>query len=223
MNDLESTVRAFFEAWREPDHQHILSFFADDATFTDPSGTRTGKDDISSALEGQIAAVGSVDAELLNVASTGSTVMVERVERLSVGDVALVVEGAVVVEFDDQGLVKRFTDYHDQVAIANQLGAGGSTSHSRVMGVLDGLRVVEGSAFVAAPLGGMALAQLGADVIRFDAVMTPTDDDLERALTLLRLAEVAGGGVCVDDDGRMIDEAVLRGARRTVARRRPGR
>lgn len=37
-------------------------------------------------------------------------------------------------------------------------------------GVLDGLRVVEGSAFVAAPVGGMTLAQLGADVIRFDAI-----------------------------------------------------
>jgi 2-methylfumaryl-CoA isomerase len=34
--------------------------------------------------------------------------------------------------------------------------------------ILSGLRVVEGSAFVAAPLGGMTLAQLGADVIRFD-------------------------------------------------------
>ena len=30
------------------------------------------------------------------------------------------------------------------------------------------MRVVEGSAFVAAPSGGMTLAQLGADVIRFD-------------------------------------------------------
>jgi 2-methylfumaryl-CoA isomerase len=35
-------------------------------------------------------------------------------------------------------------------------------------GVLDGLRVVEGSAFVAVPLAGMTLAQMGADVIRFD-------------------------------------------------------
>ncbi len=35
-------------------------------------------------------------------------------------------------------------------------------------GVLSGLTVLEGSAFVAAPLGGMTLAQLGADVIRFD-------------------------------------------------------
>jgi len=35
---------------------------------------------------------------------------------------------------------------------------------------LSGLRVVEVSAFVAAPLGGMTLAQLGADVIRIDPI-----------------------------------------------------
>ncbi len=35
-------------------------------------------------------------------------------------------------------------------------------------GVLAGMRVVEGSAFVAVPLAGMTLAQMGADVIRFD-------------------------------------------------------
>lgn len=35
---------------------------------------------------------------------------------------------------------------------------------------LEGLRVVEGSAFVAAPSGGMALAQLGAEVVRFDRI-----------------------------------------------------
>ena len=34
--------------------------------------------------------------------------------------------------------------------------------------ILQGLRVVEVSAFVAAPLGGMTLAQMGADVIRID-------------------------------------------------------
>ena len=36
------------------------------------------------------------------------------------------------------------------------------------MGILTGMRVVEGSAFVAVPLAGMTLAQMGADVIRFD-------------------------------------------------------
>jgi len=37
-------------------------------------------------------------------------------------------------------------------------------------GILNGMRIIEGSAFVAAPLGGMTLAQLGAEVIRFDPV-----------------------------------------------------
>jgi 2-methylfumaryl-CoA isomerase len=41
---------------------------------------------------------------------------------------------------------------------------------SEPRGILSGLRVIEGSAFVAAPLGGMTLAQLGADVIRFDPI-----------------------------------------------------
>lgn len=41
--------------------------------------------------------------------------------------------------------------------------------------ILKGLRVVEGSAFVAVPLGGMTLAQLGADVIRFDPIIGGLD------------------------------------------------
>jgi 2-methylfumaryl-CoA isomerase len=36
--------------------------------------------------------------------------------------------------------------------------------------ILAGIRIVEGSAFIAAPMCGMTLAQLGADVIRFDQI-----------------------------------------------------
>ncbi|RYY49419.1 MAG: 2-methylfumaryl-CoA isomerase, partial [Comamonadaceae bacterium] len=42
-------------------------------------------------------------------------------------------------------------------------------------GVLSGMRVVEAAAFVAAPLGGMTLAQMGADVIRIDALQGGLD------------------------------------------------
>ena len=42
-------------------------------------------------------------------------------------------------------------------------------------GVLAGMRVVEGSAFVAVPLAGMTLAQMGADVIRFDRLQGGLD------------------------------------------------
>ena len=44
-------------------------------------------------------------------------------------------------------------------------------------GILAGLRIVEGSAFIAAPLGGMTLAQLGADVIRIDDIKGGLDSD----------------------------------------------
>lgn len=42
-------------------------------------------------------------------------------------------------------------------------------------GILSGMRVVEGSAFVAIPLAGMTLAQMGADVIRFDRLQGGLD------------------------------------------------
>jgi 2-methylfumaryl-CoA isomerase len=42
-------------------------------------------------------------------------------------------------------------------------------------GILKGLRVIEGSAFVAAPLCGMTLAQQGAEVIRFDPLQGGLD------------------------------------------------
>ena len=42
-------------------------------------------------------------------------------------------------------------------------------------GILAGLRVVEAAAFVAAPLGGMTLAQMGADVIRIDPLQGGLD------------------------------------------------
>ncbi|HIJ84231.1 MAG: acyl-CoA transferase/carnitine dehydratase-like protein [Magnetococcales bacterium] len=41
--------------------------------------------------------------------------------------------------------------------------------------VLQGMRIVEASAFVAAPLSGMTLSQLGADVIRFDPLVGGMD------------------------------------------------
>jgi 2-methylfumaryl-CoA isomerase len=44
-------------------------------------------------------------------------------------------------------------------------------------GILAGLRIIEGSAFIAAPMAGMTLAQLGADVIRFDDLQGGLDSD----------------------------------------------
>ena len=69
------------------------------------------------------------------------------------------------------------------------------------MGVLKGMRVVEGSAFVAIPLAGMTLAQMGADVIRFDR--------LEGGLDATRWP--------VTKDGRSLFWAGLNKGKRSIA------
>jgi citrate lyase subunit beta/citryl-CoA lyase len=46
---------------------------------------------------------------------------------------------------------------------------------------------------------------------------TPTSDEVERARATLAGADATGNGAWVDAEGRMVDEAVLRTARRTVA------
>jgi len=51
-------------------------------------------------------------------------------------------------------------------------------------------------------------------------VFTPSEAELEQAAMLVELFDVAaasGAGAAVTDDGRMIDEAVVRGARRVLA------
>lgn len=45
-----------------------------------------------------------------------------------------------------------------------------TTPQKQTTPILAGMRIVEAAAFVAAPLGGMTLAQMGADVIRIDAL-----------------------------------------------------
>ncbi len=54
--------------------------------------------------------------------------------------------------------------------MAGEVGLGLDAAGVGGLQPLAGLRVVEVSAFIAAPLGGMTLAQLGADVIRIDPI-----------------------------------------------------
>jgi len=56
-----------------------------------------------------------------------------------------------------------------------------------VNGILDGMCVIEGSAYVAAPLGGMTLAQLGADPNTHTKLGRGGLADVEWAVQLLQL------------------------------------
>ncbi len=60
-----------------------------------------------------------------------------------------------------------------------------------------------------------------AQVPVINEVFTPSEAEVGKALRLVELFEaavVAGRGVCIDDQGKMVDEAVVRAARRTLLR-----
>ena len=50
-----------------------------------------------------------------------------------------------------------------------------------------------------------------------NAVFTPSEEELDRARTLVARFEAAGSGIVLDEAGRMVDEAVIRRARRVLA------
>lgn len=56
-----------------------------------------------------------------------------------------------------------------------------------------------------------------AQVPVINGVFTPDDETVARARALVERFDAAGGGVATDDDGRMIDEAIVRSARRIIA------
>lgn len=49
-------------------------------------------------------------------------------------------------------------------------------------------------------------------------VFTPTEDEISEARSIVARSDAAAGGVAVDDSGRLIDAAVVRGARETIER-----
>ncbi|MFE2759428.1 HpcH/HpaI aldolase/citrate lyase family protein [Streptomyces halstedii] len=56
-----------------------------------------------------------------------------------------------------------------------------------------------------------------AQLVVVNEVFTPSSGELDRARALVERFEGAGSGVAQDESGRMIDEAVVRGARRVLA------
>jgi citrate lyase subunit beta / citryl-CoA lyase len=68
-------------------------------------------------------------------------------------------------------------------------------------------------------MGGSAIHPAQVPVI--NEVFTPSEAEVAKAVRLVELFDVSvaeGRGVCIDDQGKMVDEAVVRAARRTVLR-----
>jgi len=124
----EQAVREFLKAWNEP--KKLGDFFAEDAVFQmmarDPVN---GREAIAEELANQAAWASDFDLAVLNIASTGNVVLVERLDSFDMNGKTIKVPVVGVFECDGAGKFTAWRDYFDWDAMMQQVaGAGIDTS-----------------------------------------------------------------------------------------------
>lgn len=139
-----------------------------------------------------------------------------RVQRLQIGEADLRGEVGIVPGPDERELL--YTRSHVVMASA---AAGIKPPIAPVSTNFRDLDAFRQSTQELARLGFVGRACIHpAQVAVANEVFTPTPEEVEAARTLVGRWEFAGAGVAVDDQGRFVDEAVIRQARLVLARAR---
>jgi limonene-1,2-epoxide hydrolase len=113
MRDPETIVRDFCAAWTRRDIAELLGYFADDAVYHNmPLAPATGKDAIREILNLFVPPATTIVFEMLHVASAGSVVFTERVDRFVIAGKEIALPVAGVFEVRD-GKIAAWRDYFD--------------------------------------------------------------------------------------------------------------
>ena len=118
----ESVVREFCRAVERLDVAALVEFFTDDAVYHNiPLAPLTGREAISSTLAQFIGPASRAEFEIVALASAGTTVLTERIDRFVIGGkkVALPVMGAF--EVTPAGKIRAWRDYFDMQQFTAQM------------------------------------------------------------------------------------------------------
>lgn len=121
--DPESVVRRFCDAFARLDVDELLDFFAEDAVYHNmPIAPVRGKQAIAATLRQFVDPHGEAQFEVRAIATSGRTVLTERVDRFVLRGkrIELPVMGAF--EVDGQGRITAWRDYFDLAQFTKQLG-----------------------------------------------------------------------------------------------------
>jgi limonene-1,2-epoxide hydrolase len=120
----EQAVRDFLNAWDEP--KKLGDFFTDDAVFQmmarEPVQGRTA---IAEELANQAAWATDFDLAVLNIASTGNVVLVERLDSFKMNGDAIKVPVVGVFECDENSKFTAWRDYFDWDGMMQQVATAG--------------------------------------------------------------------------------------------------
>ena len=177
-----------------------------------PKATRSGLDELATLADVSRCALIETAAALLDLAAiAGAPGLV----ALAIGEVDLAAELGLEPSADERELLPvRMEVVIASAATGRRAPIGPvSTDINDLNRLGDSTEALRRAGF------GARQAIHPAQVPVINRAFTATTEEVDRAETLLAQAQSAAG-VWVDESGRMVDEAVLRSARRTLARRR---
>ncbi len=184
---------------------------------TGPAGVPVVPDlDQLLASLGSIAGVVPLLESARAVLRAGELARAPRVQRLQIGEADLRADVGIVPGADERELL-----YARSHVVLASAAAGIKPPIAPVSTNFRDLDAFRASTVELARLGfvGRACIHPGQVAIAND-VFTPSPEEVETARRLVGRWEFAGAGVAVDDDGRFVDEAVVRQARLVLARAR---
>lgn len=118
----ESIIRRFLGCFPRSDVDELVGFFSDDAVYIDgPRGVHRGIDAIKSEFQSIVAMVPSTTVDIKNLATSGGTVLTERVDNFEVDGKPIGMEVMGVFDVDADGQITRWRDYYDLPTLVEQV------------------------------------------------------------------------------------------------------
>ncbi len=121
--DAEKIVRDFCDAIPRRDAVELCGFFSDDAVYHNiPIAPVTGRAEIEKVLQQFIGPASDAEFEILALASSGNTVLTERVDRFTIGDKRIELPVMGTFEVGSDGKIRAWRDYFDMNQFTSQMG-----------------------------------------------------------------------------------------------------
>jgi limonene-1,2-epoxide hydrolase len=120
--DAEKIVLDFCNAIRARDVDQLVAFFSDEAVYHNiPVAPVVGPEAIGKVLSGYLGGASDAEFEVVAIASRGSVVLTERVDRFTIGGKRIVLPVMGIFEIGDDGRIRAWRDYFDMNQFTSQM------------------------------------------------------------------------------------------------------
>ena len=134
----EAAVRRFVEgldgqSWDDPQIKRALDQMTPDAHYHVYAWERpvVGQDAIRNEMQRQAPHFSDLHCEILNIASSGSAVFVQRLDSMMTKNGSLKCHLVAVFEVEPDGKIRSWREYYDSKEITSQVGANMTTAGQR--------------------------------------------------------------------------------------------